>query len=112
MAVLARAYAITTGATTTVEALPQIARSTWAKTVSIFPSSKHNTPLSDMALSAVVRRMNECSRNGAPLRWRDADGRRAVPHGFRATFRTWVDDTCPEYADAAERALAHEDATR
>ena len=33
-----------------------------------------------------------------------------VPHGFRSSFRTWVDDTRPEDADAAERALAHEDA--
>ena len=31
------------------------------------------------------------------------------PHGFRSTFRTWVDDTRPEDDQAAERALAHEE---
>ena len=65
-----------------------------------------------MALSAVIRRMNESRPEGAPAPWRDADGREAVPHGFRATFRTWVDDTRPGDADAAERALAHEDANQ
>ncbi len=35
-----------------------------------------------------------------------------MSHGFRATFRTWVDDTRPGDADAAERALAHEDANQ
>lgn len=37
------------------------------------------------------------------MRWREA-----VPHGFRATFSTWVDDTRPEDREATERALAHE----
>ena len=78
----------------------------------IFPSAKRTTPLSDMALSAVIRRMNEDRPEGAPPPWRDADGREAVPHGFRATFRTWVDDTRPEDAEAAEKALAHEDANK
>jgi hypothetical protein len=35
-----------------------------------------------------------------------------VPHGFRATFSTWVDDTRPEEREAAEKALAHEIANR
>jgi integrase len=78
----------------------------------IFPTSKRDTPLSDMALSAVVRRMNERRPEGAPLPWSDPDGRAVVPHGFRASFRTWVDDTRPEQAEAAERALAHEDGNK
>src|SRR5208283_1308263 len=36
----------------------------------------------------------------------------AVPHGWRATFCTWVDDTRPADSDAAEKALAHEDRNR
>jgi integrase len=35
-----------------------------------------------------------------------------VPHGWRATFRTWADDCHPEERDAAEKALAHEDANQ
>jgi len=74
----------------------------------IFPSARRITPLSDMALSAVMRRMNEDRPEDAPAPWRDADGREAVPHGFRASFSTWVDDTRPDEREAAERALAHE----
>lgn len=100
--VLARSYTLVTGATTKIADLPGLAR-LMGKTL-IFPSAKPGRPLSDMALSAVMRRMNE--GNGP---WRDLDGREAVPHGWRATFRTWVDDTRPGDAEAAEKALAHED---
>ena len=56
----------------------------------IFPGS-NDKPLSDMALTAVMRRM-------------EVD---AVPHGFRSTFRDWVGD-CTNYPrDVAEFALAH-----
>jgi integrase len=78
----------------------------------IFPSAKRTTPLSDMALSAVMRRMNADRPEDMPPPWRDADGREAVPHGFRATFSTWVDDTRPQEREAAEKALAHEIANR
>lgn len=56
--------------------------------------------------------MNADRPEGKPAPWRDADGREAVPHGFRATFSTWVDDTRREEREAAERALAHEVANR
>jgi integrase len=62
-----------------------------------------------MALSAVIKRMNE---GEGPPRWRDPDGRAVVPHGFRATFRTWCDDCHPGEKEAAEKALAHEDANK
>lgn len=56
----------------------------------VFPGQS-GKPLSDMTLSAVLRRMN-------------VD---AVPHGFRSTFRDW----CAEYThypnEVAEMALAH-----
>jgi integrase len=78
----------------------------------IFPSARRTAPLSDMALSAVMRRMNADSPENAPSPWRDPDGRDAVPHGFRATFSTWVDDTRPEEREAAEKALAHEISNR
>lgn len=78
----------------------------------IFPSQKRGVPLSDMAVSMVIRRMNAGRPESQIPRWRDADGRPAVPHGFRATFSTWVDDTCPHEREAAERALAHEIANK
>jgi integrase len=103
---LARAYAETNGTTANVADLPRLVR--LARDALIFPSSRRTTPLSDMALSAVLRRMNADKPDDAPSPWRDADGRDAVPHGFRATFSTWVDDTRPEEREAAEKALAHE----
>lgn len=47
--------------------------------------------LSDMALTALMRRMN-------------AD---AVPHGFRSTFRDWVGERTHFARELAEHALAH-----
>jgi len=55
--------------------------------------SSRSLPLSDMALSEVVRRMNEGSEDGALPRWRDAEGRAVVPHGFRSSFRDWAGET-------------------
>lgn len=103
---LARAYAEANGTTATAAELPHLAA--LARDALIFPSAKRTTPISDMTLSAVVRRMNEARAEGHPPPWRDADGRAAVPHGFRGSFRTWVDDTRPEEDVAAEKALAHE----
>jgi integrase len=105
---LARAYAAATGAEVKSPDLPRLAP--LMGSALIFPTTKRDRPLSDMALSAVMRRMNET--DGAPAPWRDLDGREAVPHGWRSTFRTWVDDTRPEDAEAAEKALAHEDRNR
>lgn len=56
----------------------------------VFPSSR-NGPLSDMTLTATLRRMN-------------VD---AVPHGFRSTFRDWAAERTNYPAEVAEMALAH-----
>jgi integrase len=56
----------------------------------VFPATRGGQ-LSDMTLTAVLRRM----------------GVEAVPHGFRSTFRDWASE-CTNYPrDAAEMALAH-----
>ncbi len=102
LTVLARAYGMALGAPAKASDLPKLARLMGDGL--IFPASKPGRPLSDMALSAVMRRMNA---GDGP--WRDLDGRVAVPHGWRATFRTWIDDTRPGDAEASEKALAHED---
>ena len=73
----------------------------------VFPSVKQDAPLSDMALSEVVRRMNEGGEEGAAPRWRDAEGRAVVPHGFRSSFRDWAGETRPEGREVVEAALAH-----
>lgn len=64
----------------------------------VFPSShraknseSEGAPLSDMTLSAVLRRMNVA----------------AVPHGFRSTFRDWCAETTDYPREVAEMALAH-----
>jgi integrase len=107
LVVLCRAYAVATGAEIGSSKLPRLAPLMGAAL--IFPSAKRDRPFSDMALSSVMRRMNAKGRKGAPAPWRDLDGREAVPHGWRATFRTWVDDTRSGDSEAAEKALAHED---
>ncbi len=75
----------------------------------VFPGDKPDDPLSDMALTEVIRRMNEARKKaGLPL-WVDPKqgNREVVPHGFRSTFRDWVDEATA-FADwLAEAALAH-----
>jgi integrase len=77
----------------------------------LFPSSKPDRPLSDAAMSACIKRMNEVPE-GQPMPWVSPEGRAVVPHGFRSSFRTWVDDNRPGDGDAAEAALAHRDANQ
>lgn len=68
----------------------------------VFPAVRGGM-LSDMALSACMRRMNE-AREGGYLDQRS--GRPAVPHGLRSTFRDWASENSISH-DLAERALAH-----
>jgi integrase len=68
-----------------IESLPRLAGCEL-----LFPSIK-GTPLSDMTLSAVCRRMEVA----------------AVPHGFRSTFRDWCGERTNFARDVAEAALAH-----
>ncbi len=56
----------------------------------VFPG-RENKPLSDMSLTAVMRRM----------------GLQAVPHGLRSTFRDWVGDRTSTPNEVAEMCLAH-----
>ncbi|MCQ4161503.1 integrase arm-type DNA-binding domain-containing protein [Roseomonas sp. GC11] len=107
--VLAAAYAFQAGHPARVEDLPRLAP--LLGDALVFPGGRRVAPLSDMSLSAVMRRMNATRPEGAPPPWRDPDGREAVPHGFRSSFRTWTDDTRPGDAEAAERALAHHNDT-
>ena len=74
-----------------LEALPRIDAADW-----VFPASRTTVDgqaktLSDMALTAVMRRMK-------------LD---AVPHGLRSTFRDWAAERTNYPRDVAEMALAH-----
>ncbi|MGA0615571.1 tyrosine-type recombinase/integrase [Paracoccus sp. KR1-242] len=60
--------------------------------------------LSDMTISAVMRRMDEAK----PKTWIDPRSKRpAVPHGMRSTFRDWAAERTDYPRDMAEIALAH-----
>lgn len=58
----------------------------------LFPGGRAGRPLSDMTLSAVLRRMG-----------RDD----LTVHGFRSTFRDWVSEATSYPGEIAESALAH-----
>jgi len=60
--------------------------------VLVFPSSKVNRPISDMTLTAVLRRMERGD---------------LTAHGFRSTFRDWAAEATNYPSDMAEMALAH-----
>ncbi len=62
--------------------------------------------LSDMALLAVVRRMDAASAANDEGGWRDAEGAVATPHGFRSAWRDWCADHGHD-RELAEAQLAH-----
>lgn len=69
-----------------LNALPRI-----AGTDLVFPSAK-NSQLSDMTLTAVLRRMEKS----------------VTAHGFRSTFRDWAGETTAYPREVIEHALAHQ----
>lgn len=72
----------------------------------VFPAVRGGQ-LSDMTLSATMRRMNEAETSKGRKGWLDPrNGRPAVPHGLRSTFRDWAAET-GQPRDMAEIALAH-----
>ena len=58
----------------------------------VFPGAREGRPLSDMSLTAVLRRMKRGS---------------ITVHGFRSTFRDWCAESTAYPSDMAEMALAH-----
>lgn len=63
--------------------------------------------LSDMSISAVLRRMDENAvRNGTKRYLDKRSDRPAVPHGLRSTFRDWAAEQGIDHV-LAELALAH-----
>ena len=69
----------------------------------VFAGTK-GQPLSDMSLTAVIRRMNGDEK---PV-WADANGDSITVHGFRSTFRMWAAESTNYPREVAEHALAHQ----
>jgi integrase len=71
----------------------------------VFPGTRKKSPVSDMTLTAAIRRMNE---GKDPMPWLDPkSGDEVVPHGFRSAFRDWAAEATDYPAEMAEMALAH-----
>lgn len=68
----------------------------------IFPNTKGDV-LSDMALTAVIRRMDKKD----PDQWKTDSGDIITVHGFRSTFRMWAAEATNYPREVAEHALAH-----
>ncbi|MDC0520942.1 site-specific integrase [bacterium] len=66
-------------------------------------ASKSGKSLSDMTLSALMRRMHQADETGYVDK---TSSRPAVPHGIRSTFRDWVAEG-GHSREAAEFQLAH-----
>lgn len=76
-------------------------------TALIFPAPRGGV-LSDGTLNAVIKRMNEVKNEDDEPCWIDPkDGRPAVQHGFRSTFRDWVSERTSYPGEMGEIALAH-----
>ena len=58
----------------------------------VFPGAKEGRPVSDMTLTAVLRRMGRGE---------------LTAHGFRSTFRDWSAEATAYPSEMAEMALAH-----
>jgi integrase len=69
----------------------------------VFAGTK-GQPLSDMALTAMIRRMNGDDK---PI-WVDANGDRITVHGFRSSFRMWATEATDFPLEVTEHALAHQ----
>ena len=83
-------------------ALPRIVNSVY-----LFPGDRAKKPLSDMTLTAIIRRLNE-SEDDSPPNWIDPKtGDQIVPHGFRSTFRDWAAEIGHYPREVVEHALAH-----
>ncbi len=64
---------------------------------------KADKPLSNMAMLQLLARMND-----GEVKWVDpAQGKPITVHGFRATFKTWAEDTACFPHNTVEEAMGH-----
>ena len=72
----------------------------------VFPN-RDGEMLSDMALTEVIRAMDEKKAQETGKGWRDLKGEVVTAHGFRSTFRDWCSERTNHPSEVAEMALAH-----
>ena len=72
----------------------------------VFPGMRWGKPLSAMAMISVIRKMN--ARTSKPEWLDEFDGPPIVPHGFRATFKTWAEETTAFPHVVTEEVLGHQ----
>lgn len=73
----------------------------------VFPAARGGA-LSDMTLSAAMRRLHDADMKGGGPGFVDRVSKRpAVPHGLRSTFRDWAAERTAFPGEMAEVALAH-----
>jgi len=89
---------LTPNAVALLKALPKMKGSDF-----VFPAARGGM-LSDMALSACMKRINE-AKVGGYIDPRSS--RPAVPHGMRSAFRDWVSEHTDYPREMAEISLAH-----
>jgi integrase len=77
-------------------AVLETAKALWPHSKVVFNGRWPGEPLSNQALLMLMRRLG----------FKDYDGRTAVPHGLRSTFRDWCADNGKD-DNAAEAALSH-----
>ena len=73
----------------------------------VFPGGKPGKCQSDAAMIALIKRMDANRMKEEGIGWCDLKGTRIVPHGFRATFKTWGQDATTFDRQTIEFALAH-----
>ena len=73
----------------------------------IFPNAK-NEQLSDMTLTAVIRRMDKAITEQRGPGCRNSTGKVITAHGFRSTFRDWAGESTAFPREVIEHALSHQ----
>ncbi len=74
----------------------------------IFPAPRTSSKLSDMSLTALIKRMHEQKIKENGLGYIDPKQNRVITtHGFRSTFRDWSADKTDYPREVCEHVLAH-----
>jgi integrase len=88
----------------------------------LFVGDKENEPMSNAAMAAVIKRMNEKRAAAGLSKWVDPkslkkpkkgddpkvqEKREITVHGFRSTFSDWTSETTAYSGEVREMALAH-----
>jgi integrase len=75
----------------------------------VFPGQDPSKPLSNASMAAVIARINKQRESAGQPRYTDTKqgGRAVVPHGFRATFKSYCSDETDAARDVIEACLTH-----